>query len=122
MEIGNVINILNQPKAPTLSIMDLGKQLLECAKEGQTAKVHDLMCRGAPFTTDWVCSMCVQYQHRCRHLPLINHFLLFTNSQLGKSALHMAAENNHLETCEVLLRAGISKDSRTKVERYGNNS
>lgn len=31
----------------------------------------------------------------------------------------MAAENNHYETCEVLLRAGISKDSRTKVDRYG---
>lgn len=29
----------------------------------------------------------------------------------------MAAEFNHLETCRVLLRAGISKDSRTKVER-----
>ena len=25
--------------------------------------------------------------------------------------------NNHLETCEVLLRAGISKDARTKVDR-----
>ncbi|XP_055321461.1 GA-binding protein subunit beta-1 [Sitodiplosis mosellana] len=89
MELGNVINVLNQPKPPTISIMDLGKQLLESAREGQTNKVHDLMCRGAPFTTDW----------------------------LGKSALHMAAENNHYETCEVLLRAGISKDSRTKVER-----
>lgn len=54
MELGNVINVLNQPKAPTLSIMDLGKQLLESAKEGHTNKVHDLMCRGAPFTTDWV--------------------------------------------------------------------
>ena len=29
----------------------------------------------------------------------------------------MAAVNNHLETCEVLLRAGISKDARTKVDR-----
>lgn len=55
MEIGNVINVLNQPKTPTLSIMDLGKQLLESAREGHTSKVHDLMCRGAPFTTDWVC-------------------------------------------------------------------
>lgn len=54
MELGNVINVLNQPKAPTVSIMDLGKQLLESAKEGQKSRVHDLMCRGAPFTTDWV--------------------------------------------------------------------
>lgn len=29
----------------------------------------------------------------------------------------MAAMNNHLDTCEVLLRAGISKDARTKVDR-----
>lgn len=29
----------------------------------------------------------------------------------------MAAESNHLETCKTLLKAGISKDSRTKVER-----
>lgn len=57
MELGNVINVVNQPKAPTLSIMDLGKQLLESAKEGQATKVHDLMCRGAPFTTDWVISI-----------------------------------------------------------------
>lgn len=37
--------------------------------------------------------------------------------QLGTSPLHLAAMNNHLETCEVLLRAGISKDARTKVDR-----
>ncbi|XP_071877489.1 ada2a-containing complex component 3 isoform X3 [Bombus fervidus] len=47
------------------------------------------MCRGAPFTTDW----------------------------LGTSALHFAAQNNHTETAEVLLRAGISRDARTKVDR-----
>lgn len=29
----------------------------------------------------------------------------------------MAAGNNHYETCEVLLRAGISKNARTKVDR-----
>lgn len=37
--------------------------------------------------------------------------------QLGTSPLHMAAMNNHLDTCEVLLRAGVSKDARTKVDR-----
>ncbi|XP_014215452.1 tankyrase-1 [Copidosoma floridanum] len=71
------------------SIVELGKQLLECAKIGDTDLVRDLMCRGAPFTTDW----------------------------LGTSALHHAAQNNHLETAEVLLRAGISRDARTKVDR-----
>lgn len=36
---------------------------------------------------------------------------------MGTSALHLAAMNNHLKTCEVLLRAGISRDARTKVDR-----
>ncbi|KAK1129045.1 hypothetical protein K0M31_020178 [Melipona bicolor] len=72
-----------------LSIMELGRQLLFSAKYGDTDSVRDLMCRGAPFTTDW----------------------------LGTSALHFAAQNNHTETAEVLLRAGISRDARTKVDR-----
>ncbi|KZC12262.1 PREDICTED: tankyrase-1 [Dufourea novaeangliae] len=72
-----------------LSIVELGKQLLFSAKYGDTDTVRDLMCRGAPFTTDW----------------------------LGTSALHFAAQNNHSETAEVLLRAGISRDARTKVDR-----
>lgn len=37
--------------------------------------------------------------------------------QLGTSPLHFAAQHNHLEVCEILLRAGISKDARTKVDR-----
>lgn len=37
-----------------LSIVELGKQLLFSAKYGDTDTVRDLMCRGAPFTTDWV--------------------------------------------------------------------
>ncbi|XP_024946061.1 GA-binding protein subunit beta-2 isoform X2 [Cephus cinctus] len=72
-----------------LSIVELGKQLLLSARNGDTETVRDLMCRGAPFTTDW----------------------------LGTSALHLSAQNNHTETAEVLLRAGISRDARTKVDR-----
>lgn len=71
------------------TMVELGKQLLHSAKNGDTDAVRELMCRGAPFTTDW----------------------------LGTSALHLAAQNNHLETAEVLLRAGISRDARTKVDR-----
>ncbi|XP_034944316.1 POTE ankyrin domain family member B [Chelonus insularis] len=71
------------------SIVELGKQLLANAAEGKTEAVRDLMCRGAPFTTDW----------------------------LGTSALHFAAQKNRLETAEVLLKAGISRDARTKVDR-----
>lgn len=42
------------PSKPVVSVMDLGKMLLHCAREGETAQVRDLMSRGAPFTTDWV--------------------------------------------------------------------
>ena len=37
--------------------------------------------------------------------------------QLGTSPLHLAAGNAHADTCAVLLRAGVSRDARTKVER-----
>ncbi|XP_026489183.1 neurogenic locus notch homolog protein 4 [Vanessa tameamea] len=69
--------------------VELGRRLLLAARAGDTGAVLDLMAKGAPFTTDW----------------------------LGTSPLHLAAANNHVETCAVLLRAGVSRDSRTKVER-----
>ena len=37
-----------------MSLVDLGKRLLEAAKVGQTDEVRTLMSNGAPFTTDWV--------------------------------------------------------------------
>jgi hypothetical protein len=37
------------------TMVELGKQLLHSAKNGDTDAVRELMCRGAPFTTDWVC-------------------------------------------------------------------
>ncbi|CAF4816631.1 unnamed protein product [Pieris macdunnoughi] len=69
--------------------VELGRQLLLAARAGDTALVLELMAAGAPFTTDW----------------------------LGTSALHLAAANDHADTCAVLLRAGVSRDARTKVER-----
>lgn len=39
------------------TIVELGKKLLQCAKNGETESVRELMCRGAPFTTDWVCAL-----------------------------------------------------------------
>ena len=39
-----------------MSLVDLGKRLLEAAKRGETEEVRTLMSNGAPFTTDWVCS------------------------------------------------------------------
>ncbi|XP_048750007.1 GA-binding protein subunit beta-1-like [Ostrea edulis] len=72
-----------------MSLVDLGKRLLEAAKRGETDDVRTLMSNGAPFTTDW----------------------------LGTSPLHFASQYGHLDTAEVLLRAGISRDARTKVDR-----
>ncbi|XP_069041295.1 GA-binding protein subunit beta-2b isoform X1 [Lepisosteus oculatus] len=72
-----------------MSLVDLGKRLLEAARKGQDDEVRSLMANGAPFTTDW----------------------------LGTSPLHLAAQYGHFSTAEVLLRAGVSRDARTKVDR-----
>lgn len=37
-----------------MSLVDLGKRLLEAARKGQDDDVRTLMTNGAPFTTDWV--------------------------------------------------------------------
>ncbi|XP_046856951.1 mucin-5AC-like isoform X2 [Xenia sp. Carnegie-2017] len=71
------------------SLADQGKRLLEASKRGQADEVSMLMTSGAPFTTDW----------------------------LGTSPLHLAAQYGHTTTAEVLLRAGVSRDARTKVDR-----
>ncbi|XP_073706038.1 GA-binding protein subunit beta-1 [Garra rufa] len=75
--------------ARTMSLVDLGKKLLEAARAGQDDEVRILMANGAPFTTDW----------------------------LGTSPLHLSAQFGHYSTTEVLLRAGVSRDARTKVDR-----
>ncbi|XP_039628752.1 GA-binding protein subunit beta-1 isoform X1 [Polypterus senegalus] len=72
-----------------MSLVDLGKKLLDAARAGQDDEVRILMANGAPFTTDW----------------------------LGTSPLHLSAQYGHYSTTEVLLRAGVSRDARTKVDR-----
>ncbi|XP_056142248.1 GA-binding protein subunit beta-2-like [Lampris incognitus] len=72
-----------------MSLVYLGKRLLEAARAGQDDDVRTLMANGAPFTTDW----------------------------LGTSPLHLAAQYGHHSTAEVLLRAGVSRDARTKVDK-----
>ncbi|XP_062860726.1 GA-binding protein subunit beta-1 [Trichomycterus rosablanca] len=72
-----------------MSLVDLGKKLLEAARSGLDDEVRILMANGAPFTTDW----------------------------LGTSPLHLSAQYGHYSTTEVLLRAGVSRDARTKVDR-----
>ncbi|KAF1388428.1 hypothetical protein PFLUV_G00090060 [Perca fluviatilis] len=72
-----------------MSLVHLGQQLLEAVRSGQDDDVKALMANGAPFTTDW----------------------------LGSSPLHFAAQYGHHSTAEVLLRAGVSRDARTKVDK-----
>uniref|UniRef100_A0A0A1X959 GA-binding protein subunit beta-1 n=1 Tax=Zeugodacus cucurbitae TaxID=28588 RepID=A0A0A1X959_ZEUCU len=79
---------LNTFSVPT-TVVDLGKQLLQYARDGDLKGVKNMLSRGAPFTSDW----------------------------LGMSALHFAAMNNQYEVCDALLKGGINKDSKTKVDR-----
>ncbi|KAK2103690.1 GA-binding protein subunit beta-1 [Saguinus oedipus] len=85
-----------------MSLVDLGKKLLEAARAGQDDEVRILMANGAPFTTDWSCTFSVRVKQKY---------------PLGTSPLHLAAQYGHYSTTEVLLRAGVSRDARTKVDR-----
>ncbi|XP_021925309.1 GA-binding protein subunit beta-2-like isoform X3 [Zootermopsis nevadensis] len=65
-----------------------------------------------------------QCAHVLLHYHWLNSFrkLLLSAKEgdtehLGTSPLHLAAQYGHATTAEVLLRAGISRDARTKVER-----
>ena len=68
---------------------DLGKRLLDAAKQGNLEEVRALLSNGAPFISDW----------------------------LGTLSLHFAAMNGHVATAEVLLEAGACIDARTKLDR-----
>lgn len=41
-------------KNATTSILEIGKKLLHCAREGNSQGVIDLLGKGAPITADWV--------------------------------------------------------------------
>ncbi|XP_078486281.1 uncharacterized protein LOC100177701 [Ciona intestinalis] len=71
------------------SLAHLGKGLLEAARVGNDDEVSDLMTQGAPFVTDW----------------------------LGYSPLHFACINGHMSTVEILTRAGVSWEGRTKADK-----
>ena len=87
--LGETISSQNGDPVYNSSLVELGRKLLTCAKEGDTEGVRVLMSRGAPFTTDW----------------------------LGTSPLHLTAKHGKVDTSEVLLRAGCSRDARTKVDK-----
>jgi ankyrin repeat protein len=71
-------------------LLDLGKKLIEATREGRIEQVRHLVeGSGAPFTSDW----------------------------LGTTALHVAAQCGHADIAEILVRGGVNRDARTKLER-----
>lgn len=128
-------DVYNKPPnslSMSTTVVDLGKQLLQFARDSDLKGVKNALSRGAPFTSDWVCIENVKCKKRSNRFILTLFFLfafLFLN-KLGMSALHFAAMNNQYEICQVLLNGGINKDSKTKVDRtplhlacyYGNES
>jgi len=68
---------------------DAGKQLLDACRLGDLIEVKQLVDNGAPLSADW----------------------------LGTSPLHVASQYGHTDTVDILLKAGASRDTRTKVDR-----
>lgn len=58
--------------------MELGKQLLMTAKNGNAQEVLELISKGAPFATDWVISNVLLKQ-------LLNYSILFNEKSPQKS-------------------------------------
>lgn len=75
--------------AGQMSLVEMGKRLLIAARDGDAEEVAFLIRKGAPFTNDW----------------------------LGTAPIHLAAAKGCVQTCDVLIRSGNAKDSRTKVDK-----
>lgn len=72
----------------TMTVMDLGKLLLHYTQTGETAKVQELMTRGAPFTTDWVITINWELTKRTNELfPAGNLSVTFRSSSQSQRYL-----------------------------------
>uniref|UniRef100_A0A670ZD41 GA binding protein transcription factor subunit beta 2 n=1 Tax=Pseudonaja textilis TaxID=8673 RepID=A0A670ZD41_PSETE len=89
-----------------MSLVDLGKKLLEAARQGQDDEVRLLMANGAPFTTDWVSPGWESHQGGEEGQA----------GTLGISALHLAARHGHYSTAEVLLRNGANVNAKDMLK------
>lgn len=71
-------------------VNEVGKQLLRASFDGNLQEVKYLLTQGGTqFISDWV----------------------------GTSPLHLAAQNNHVDLCELFVKKGMFKDARNKVDR-----
>lgn len=80
---------LSPAQASSARMIDMGKRLMTATREGDTDTVRKLVASSATFTSDW----------------------------LGTTALHIAAQHGYSEIAEILLRGGVNRDARTKIER-----
>ncbi|MEQ2196769.1 hypothetical protein XENOCAPTIV_012282 [Xenoophorus captivus] len=74
-----------------MSLVDLGKRLLEAARKGNDDEVRNLMANGAPFTTDW------------------SGADINAKDMLKMTALHWAAQHGHHGVCETLIKHGADE-------------
>lgn len=66
-----------------MSLVDLGKKLLEAARAGQDDEVRILMANGAPFTTDWVMDILICLCHLLFVVsPCFSFFFLLETSYI----------------------------------------
>ncbi|XP_071583460.1 GA-binding protein subunit beta-2 isoform X5 [Heliangelus exortis] len=84
---------------PKMSLVDLGKRLLEAARKGEDDEVRELMARGAPFTTDW------------------SGADVNAKDMLKMTALHWATERNHRDVVELLLKHGADVHASSKFDK-----
>ncbi|XP_072500857.1 GA-binding protein subunit beta-2 isoform X2 [Notamacropus eugenii] len=82
-----------------MSLVDLGKRLLEAAREGQDDEVRTLMANGAPFTTDW------------------NGADVNAKDMLKMTALHWATEHHHRDVVELLIKYGADVHAFSKFDK-----
>ncbi|RXM92904.1 GA-binding protein subunit beta-1 [Acipenser ruthenus] len=82
-----------------MSLVDLGKRLLEAARKGQDDEVRTLMANGAPFTTDW------------------NGADINAKDMLKMTALHWAADHGHRESAELLVKYGADVHVLSKFDK-----
>lgn len=82
-----------------MSLVDLGKRLLEAARKGQDDEVRNLMANGAPFTTDWVRHICDGLTNELVLSPYISRQTQFPENPYAPFAfLAMTAHSHRKES------------------------
>ncbi|KTF83995.1 hypothetical protein cypCar_00047532, partial [Cyprinus carpio] len=98
-----------------MSLVDLGKKLLEAARAGQDDEVRILMANGAPFTTDWLGTSPLHLSAQFGHYSTTEHGAdVNAKDMLKMSALHWAVEHSHRDVVELLLRFGADVHAQSK--------